>query len=191
MLFLKGAAMEQIALLEVPAGAPTRTPTVRRQLRPERYLAGEFKIIALHEQPLPTDVCETPNQVDTYWRKNIALSPNFNPDVESLYVLLLNRRNRVLGHHLTSQGTLDSLLCHPREVFRAAIIANASSIIITHNHPSGDPTPSSADISATCDLVRAGQTLKMDVLDHVIIGHRDHGSGKGFFSIRQSGLVAF
>ena len=99
--------------------------------------------------------------------------------------------NRLIRIENVSQGTVDSILIHPREVFRHAISANACSIILAHNHPSGDPTPSSADLSATGDIVRAGQVLKIDVLDHVILGARTEGRGKDYFSIRQSGLVAF
>ena len=65
---------------------------------------------------------------------------------------------------------MDTILCHPREVFRLAIMASAAAIIIAHNHPSGEPTPSEADIKITRDLIRAGQLLKIDVLDHIIMG---------------------
>jgi DNA repair protein RadC len=64
---------------------------------------------------------------------------------------------------------MDTILCHPREVFRLAIMASAAAIIIAHNHPSGESTPSQADINITRDLIRAGQLLKIEVLDHIII----------------------
>jgi DNA repair protein RadC len=83
-------------------------------------------------------------------------------------------------------GTMDTLLTHPREVFRAAIIASAHSIIIMHNHPSGDPTPSEADIKVTRDLQRAGQLVKIEVLDHVIVGTPGKHS-----SLRTLGYMAF
>jgi DNA repair protein RadC len=86
-------------------------------------------------------------------------------------VLLLNTRRRVKGHQLVTIGTLDTILMHPREVFRVAIIAAAAAIVIMHNHPSGDPTPSEADIKVTRDLIRAGQLMKIEVLDHVIVGN--------------------
>ena len=75
-----------------------------------------------------------------------------------------------------STGTMDTLLVHPREVFRLAVIASASAIIVAHNHPSGDPTPSEADIIVTRDLIRAGQILKIEVLDHVVVGEPNHTS---------------
>jgi DNA repair protein RadC len=76
---------------------------------------------------------------------------------------------------------------HPREVFKAAIAANAAAIIIAHNHPSGDPTPSDADIKVTRDLIRAGQLLKIDVLDHVILGHATATRSKDWVSLRELG----
>ena len=73
-----------------------------------------------------------------------------------------------MGHVIVSNGTLDTILVHAREVFRPAIVANASAIILIHNHPSGEHSPSEADIKITRDLIRAGQLLKIDVLDHII-----------------------
>jgi DNA repair protein RadC len=73
-------------------------------------------------------------------------------------------------------GILDSVLVHAREVFRVAIVASAHAVILAHNHPAGDPTPSEADIRTTRDLIRAGQLLKIEVLDHIIIGSTTHSS---------------
>src|SRR5207244_11607050 len=80
------------------------------------------------------------------------------------------------SHYLVSIGTMDTILCHLREVFRLAIMASAAAIIIAHHHPSGEPTPSEADIKITRDLIRAGQLLKIDVLDHIIMGNPNHSS---------------
>ena len=132
----------------------------------------EYKVVSLRECPTPESllICETPEQVAEYWRLNIATNPYYNPECECLAVLLLNTRRRVKGHQLVSFGTMDTLLVHPREVFRAAVIAAAAAIVLAHSHPSGDPTPSEADIKVTRDLIRAGQLLKIEVLDHVIMG---------------------
>jgi DNA repair protein RadC len=89
-----------------------------------------------------------------------------------------------------SQGTLDTLLVHPREVFRAAIVGNAASILLLHNHPSGDPTPSEADIKVTRDLIRAGQLLKISVVDHIIIGRATPERTKDYVSLRELGYFA-
>ncbi len=132
----------------------------------------EFKVVSLRECPTPESllICETPEQVADYWRLNIATNPYYNPECECLAVLMLNTRRRVKGHQLLTFGTMDTLLVHPREVFRAAVIAAAAAIVLAHSHPSGDPTPSEADIKVTRDLIRAGQLLKIEVLDHVIMG---------------------
>ena len=100
-----------------------------------------------------------------------------------MVVLLLNTRKRVRGHQVLTIGTMDTLLVHPREVFRAAVIASAAAVVLMHNHPSGEPQPSEADIKVTRDLMRAGQLMKIEVLDHVIMGKPMHCSLRelGFF----------
>lgn len=89
---------------------------------------------------------------------------------EEFHVLLLNTQNHVLRHLQITRGTLDASLVHPREVFRPAIAEAAAGIILVHNHPSGDPTPSAEDRSVTRQLRAAGTTLGIEVLDHVVIG---------------------
>lgn len=110
--------------------------------------------------------------------------------VETFQVLLLNTRRRLIEVVKISDGTLDTLLVHPREVFRPAIIANAAAIILTHNHPSGEVIPSEADIKVTRDLIRAGQLLKIEVLDHVVLGHPTHERPKDYASMRELGYFA-
>lgn len=90
--------------------------------------------------------------------------------------LILNTRRRVKGHYFVSVGTLDTILVHPREVFRLAILTAAAALVVMHNHPSGEPQPSEADVKVTRDLIRAGQLLKIELLDHVIIGNPTHCS---------------
>jgi len=133
----------------------------------------EFKIVALRECPVPESMqmCDTPDKAAEYWRLHVATNPYFNPECECFAVLLLNTRRRVKGHQLLTIGTMDTILVHPREVFRGAIVGAAAAVVILHNHPSGDSTPSEADIKVTRDLIRAGQLLKIELLDHVIIGN--------------------
>jgi DNA repair protein RadC len=107
--------------------------------------------------------------------------------VEQFQAVLLNTRRKLIRVDLISHGILDSLLVHPREVFRSAIAANASALVLVHNHPSGDPTPSEADIRATRDLIRAGQLLKIEVLDHIILGRRTAENGRDYASLRELG----
>ena len=89
---------------------------------------------------------------------------------EQLRVLLLNTRNQVVGQRTVYQGTVNSSAVRPAEVLRAAVIENAPSIVVSHNHPSGNPTPSPEDVSVTRDLVAAGKLLDIEVMDHIVIG---------------------
>lgn len=146
-------------------------------------IAREYKVVALRECALPESLhqCDTPDKAVEYWNLHIRTIPHFNPDCECFAVLMLNTRRKVKGHQLLTVGTLDTILVHPREVFRGAIIAAASAIILMHNHPSGESSPSEADIKVTRDLIRAGQLLKVEILDHIIVGNgqqtslREHG----------------
>ena len=103
---------------------------------------------------------------------------------EEFYSLYLNTKNKIVGFEMVSRGTLNSSLVHPREVFKGALLANAHAIILAHNHPSGEVDPSHADKSVTEILVKAGQLLNVEVLDHVILGCT--GS---YFSFREKGLM--
>jgi len=147
----------------------------------------EWKVVALRDCPLPETLtlCDRPELAVEYWRRHIETEARFNGEVECLVVLHLNTRRRVRGHHLVATGTMDTLLVHPREVFRAAVVAGSSAILLMHNHPSGDPTPSEADIKVTRDLIRAGQLMKIEVLDHVVVGRPKHVSLRelGYFYI--------
>jgi DNA repair protein RadC len=125
---------------------------------------------------------DSPERVAEYLRESNRLL-----EVETFQAVLLNTRRRLIRVEQLSQGTLDTILVHPREVFRAAIAANAAAVIMVHNHPSGDPTPSDSDIKATRDLIRAGQLLKIDVLDHVILGRATEQRTKDYVSLRELG----
>ncbi|HZR16615.1 MAG TPA: DNA repair protein RadC [Verrucomicrobiae bacterium] len=111
-------------------------------------------------------------------------------EVENFQVVLLNTRRKLIRVENISQGTLDTILVHPREVFKPAIAANAAAIILAHNHPSGDPTPSEADIKVTRDLIRAGHLLKIDVLDHIILGRASQDRPRDYVSLRELGYFA-
>lgn len=115
---------------------------------------------------------------------------NRSYEVEHFQVVLLNTRRKLIRVDKISQGTLDTLLFHPREVFKSAIAANASAVVLAHNHPSGDPTPSEADVKATRDLIRAGQVLKIEVLDHIIMGRLSAERKQDYVSLREMGYFA-
>lgn len=112
-----------------------------------------------------------------------ALIPETDPR-EHFCALYLDGKNRPLGIHLVSLGTLNTSLVHPREVFAPAIACCAASVIIAHNHPSGDVAPSSQDCEVTRRLIKAAEILGINLLDHIIIG-----KGDDFYSFRQKGKI--
>jgi DNA repair protein RadC len=125
---------------------------------------------------------DSPERIADYLREE-----NRAYTVEQFQAVLLNTRRKLIRVERISNGLVDTILIHPREVFRCAIAANASALVLVHNHPSGDPTPSEADIRATRDLIRAGQLLKIEVLDHVILGRRTAENGRDYASLRELG----
>jgi DNA repair protein RadC len=133
----------------------------------------------LHQE---SPLVDTPDRVAELLRED-----NRFYEVENFQIILVNTRRRLIRVEQISKGTLDTLLVHPREVFKLAITSGAAAIILVHNHPSGDPTPSEADITVTRDLIRAGQLLKIDVLDHVILGRKTRERAQDFVSLREMG----
>ncbi len=122
-------------------------------------------------------VISSPADVDRLLRGRIA-----NLDRENFVVVLLNTKNEVIESPLVSVGTLSSALVHPREVFKPAIRASAASVILAHNHPSGNIEPSREDREVTRRLVEAAEILGIEVLDHVIVGD-------GFYSMKEHGKL--
>ena len=102
---------------------------------------------------------------------------------EHFKLILLNTRNKIISISNVSTGTLNTSLVHPREVFKDAIMHNAASVILTHNHPSGDIEPSENDLTITKRLVEAGKILGIEVIDHIII------TKNAFFSFKEKGLI--
>jgi DNA repair protein RadC len=102
---------------------------------------------------------------------------------EHFMVLMLDGRHRVMSESQVSQGTLTASLVHPREVFRPAVRAAAAAIVLVHNHPSGDPTPSAEDLAVTQRLVSAGEIVGIRVVDHVVVAEQ------GFYSLQENGQL--
>ena len=144
---------------------------------------AEFKVMRIRECAASSYLVDTPDRVFDYWKTNVATAPWYDPAKEAFVVLILNTRRRILGHNLVALGGLDFVNVHPREVFRPAIVAAGGALILAHNHPSMESSPSEADIRVTRDLVRAGQLLRIEILDHVIIGST-------FTSLRSLGYFA-
>jgi DNA repair protein RadC len=162
-------------LAKEPGIGPDKAVTLVAAFSLARRLAKEM----CGESP----VLDTPETVANLMRETTRLRNG-----EMFQVLLLNTRRRLIGEPVkVADGTLDTILVHPREVFRPAIEANAAAVVLVHNHPSGDPTPSEADIKVTRDLIRAGQLLKIEVLDHVIIGRATQERPRDYVSLRELG----
>lgn len=104
--------------------------------------------------------------------------------VENFKIILLNTKNVVTSIELISTGTLNASIVHPRDVFNIAIRKNANSIILIHNHPSGDPTPSNEDISITNRLIEVGNLVGIKVIDHLIVG-----SSQRYISFKEKNLI--
>lgn len=171
-----------------------------------RYVDGdapEVRVMTMHDRCLGVGLspdmaamvfetrfplCDTPERAaDALARCNLLCGDQW--DRETMYALLLNTRKRIIGWVMLATGTADTLLVDPSTTFRAAIAAGAKAIVLGHTHPSGDPMPSEADIKVTRDLIRGGQLLKVEVLDHVILdnpGLVKPGS-RGHCSMRELG----
>lgn len=106
-----------------------------------------------------------------------------NKDKEHFLCLYLNARNQAIHQEVISIGSLSASIVHPREVFHVALQHSAASIILAHNHPSGDPSPSKDDIELTRRLGKAGEIIGIEIIDHIIVGHRD------FLSMKEKGLI--
>ncbi len=120
----------------------------------------------------------TPREVATYLLPRYGALP-----VEQFGIIMLDTKQRVIRIKVLSLGSLDSTVVHPREVFREATSASAASIVLFHNHPSGDPAPSAEDLTLTARLVRAGALMGIDVVDHLILADQH------YFSLVESGRL--
>jgi DNA repair protein RadC len=165
----------------ISADLPLPPPLIRRG-----YCA-EYKLMKLRECALDQKTMDTPDRAYDFWIANVPSAPWYRDEQETFIVILLSTRRHCTGFSMISIGTLDTILVHPREVFRPAIVASASAIILAHSHPSGDPTPSEADIKVTRDLIRAGQLIKIEVMDHVIVGRPTPDRPKAWSSLRELG----
>lgn len=111
-------------------------------------------------------------------------------EVEKFWILCLNRKNRLIKRLEVTSGTANSSLVHPRETFREAIRCSASAVIAVHNHPSGDPAPSQADIAVTRQLREASKVIGIELIDHIIVGHpQTDPNGIGYYSFQASGFL--
>lgn len=154
----------------------------------KRKQQGELGLSFLCHIPL---VREGGQSVRTPEDAAMAMSEIRDAAQELFAVLCLNTRNHLVDKKVVTVGVADSCLVHPREVFRQAILAQAVAIVVCHNHPSGDFSPSAEDIRLTRQLVQAGQVIGIKVLDHVILGRPRQGESRWFLSLREGGLAEF
>lgn len=127
----------------------------------------------------------TPKKIYQFFEKK-----TMKLDIEKVWVLCLNRKNYLINSYEITSGIATSSLIHPREVFRVAIRLGCTAIIVVHNHPSGDPSPSNADISVAKNLFESSKIISIDLLDFMIIGKETIGSmQKGYFSFRENELL--
>jgi len=137
--------------------------TISKQLK---YMIPEVKLTLIREPGDPVQI-NRPIDLDPY------LAPLRRAPEEYFLAFHLDVRNRVVGFREISHGTASQSLVHPREVFKAAILANASSMIVVHNHPAGSIDPSPDDIKTTVQLIAVGQLLCIPILDHLIVTATD------------------
>jgi DNA repair protein RadC len=145
--------------------------------RKAKYELPRLKLTLVTESGSPSTLysIRTPEDVGEFFE------PIRNLAEEHFATLHLNSRHEVIGLHEVSHGTLSASLVHPREVFKAALLANSHAIIVCHNHPSGgEVTPSTEDLETTSQLISAGRVLGVSVLDHVILSPLHT-----FYSIRE------
>jgi DNA repair protein RadC len=169
---------------------------LRKEIQPSLIDARSYRTAQIMVRTVCEAVTEEPpimskaELIAAFFRSKIETAFDFNPDVEGFWVFMLDRKNRLKMFTRCTEGTATAALAHPREVFRAAVVSSACTIVCAHNHPSGDPAPSSADVQITHLLREAGKTLEISVIDHVIIGRTGADPmGKGFYSFREAGLL--
>lgn len=131
---------------------------------------------------------DTPQNAFVFWQDVVSQDSTFEPDKEHLVAILVDTKRRPICYHVVSVGSLNESIAHPREIFRAAVVASAHSVILMHNHPSGDPSPSEADRRLTRRITEAGELLHIPIGDHVIAGTNE-GGRQPFFSFKEGGLI--
>jgi len=169
---LSRASLEE--LCEIKGVGPDKAVTLKAAFTLARQMVNELR----NDAPL----VDTPDRVADLVREQLRHAAR-----ETFLAVLLNTRRRLIKIEELSNGTLDTILVHARDVFRAAILTHAACVVIVHNHPSGDPTPSESDVRVTRDLIRAGQLLKIELIDHVILGRSTLERTKDWVSLKELG----
>jgi DNA repair protein RadC len=169
------ASIEQLAA--VKGMGRVKAQVLKASMEMARRLSRE-------QLPLKSQI-RSPEDVASIFREEARVLER-----EYFWVLLLDTKNRVKGMPIDVTRGVASLV-HPREVFRPAVQRGAASVILVHNHPSGESSPSPEDIKVTKQLVEAGRLMDIDVLDHIVVGRQSGGDHKWYSSIREDGTVSF
>ena len=130
-----------------------------------KYIVPEMRLALIKESGIKPQFVTSPDDLEKF------VEPLKHYSEEHFVSFHLDCKFNVIGYQLVSRGTLSASLVHPREVFKAALLANSYAIIVAHNHPAGSLTPSAEDIETTQTLIKAGRILGITVLDHVIVSH--------------------
>ena len=183
---VKPLAKELIAVFGGFAEAIAAPPERLREIKGvSNRVIQEFKIVHAasvkmsQERVHAREVVSSWNDLLAYCRASMA-----DEKTEVFRILFLDRKNILIADEIQQRGTIDHTPVYPREVVKRALELSAAAIILVHNHPSGDPTPSTADIQMTNKIIDAAAALNIRVHDHLIIGHRDHASFKALGLIK-------
>ena len=164
---------EQTALL------PADSLTTGQARRPRHYLKlVSLRLVRDKSFESTVKVVKSPADAADVFRPLLTDLPN-----EHLLVMCLDTRNRILSIETVYVGNLNTTVVRVGELFRSALLVNAAAVIVAHNHPSGDPSPSPEDVRVTEEIVKAGKLLDVDLLDHIIVGHELR-----FVSLKERGL---
>lgn len=138
-----------------------------------KYIVPEMRLALIKEPGITPQAITSAEDLDRF------VEPLKHYSEEHFVAFHLNAKFQVIGYHIVSHGTLSASLVHPREVFKAALVANSYAIIVAHNHPGGSLKPSREDLETTEQLIKAGRVLGVSVLDHLIV------TSENFESLRQ------
>jgi DNA repair protein RadC len=138
-------------------------------------------------EPIPPITADTPEMIHEF--HELVIRPTMHEGKEHLHVVLLNSRLRVIGYHLVSIGGLNETQAHPREIFRPVILSGAYAFVVTHNHPSGDPSPSRADENITRRLLDAASIMQVRMIDHLIAADEPMRGRPRYYSFREAGII--
>ena len=165
---------------QITSSEQTTLFATERMTKPKQARIPIYRVTLVREGKMPT----YESRIRSSASAHTVLQEYFaDTDREMFVVMLMDRKHGIIGLNTVSIGSLTASVVHPREVFKPAILSNASSILLSHNHPSGCPLPSQEDRALTVRLVQAGKLLGVDVLDHIIVGDGQ------YFSFADEGLL--